>query len=177
MKTRLYLPFCKFYLHKAFQHGQQGNFYVKMITLNPHLFLSLILVNNNVKSNFLLNQTFSLKLVSRNIFHVSQCDNFGNSLSHILAKISWKQRFFLLKKYVLTKEMIWRNIFSVRVNFWFYHTVCYHTVEITKFDLYSKTILKNFTVNWFDGKKFAWQWIFQFSTLWRPNFEKFIPNL
>ena len=24
---------------------------------------------------------------------------------------------------------------------------------------------KNFAINWFDGKKFAWQWIFDFSTL------------
>ena len=26
-------------------------------------------------------------------------------------------------------------------------------------------LLKNFTISWFDGKKFAWQWIFHFSTL------------
>ena len=25
--------------------------------------------------------------------------------------------------------------------------------------------LKNFTLNWFDEKKFAWQWVFRFSTL------------
>ena len=26
-------------------------------------------------------------------------------------------------------------------------------------------LLKNFTINWFDGKNFAWQWISRFSTL------------
>ena len=27
-------------------------------------------------------------------------------------------------------------------------------------------LLKNFIMNWFDGKSFAWQWISRFSTLW-----------
>ena len=31
-------------------------------------------------------------------------------------------------------------------------------------------LLKNFTINCFDGKKFAWQWIFRFSTLCCGNY-------
>ena len=53
-----------------------------------------------------------------------------------------------------------------------------HTVEIRVFychNCFRKNsvkltfYLKNFTINWFDGKKFAWQWIFHFSTLWHSN--------
>ena len=31
-------------------------------------------------------------------------------------------------------------------------------------------LLKNFTINWFDEKNFAWQWILRFSTLCFSNF-------
>ena len=47
------------------------------------------------------------------------------------------------------------------------------TVESTVFTQKFRQInvlLKNFTIDWFDGKKFAWQWISRFSTLWILNF-------
>ena len=34
-------------------------------------------------------------------------------------------------------------------------------------------LLKDFTVNQFDEKKFAWQWFFRFSTLWLLNLDYF----
>ena len=36
----------------------------------------------------------------------------------------------------------------------------------------TKILLKNFTINWFDGKKFALQWISRFSTLCAPQYRK-----
>ena len=66
---------------------------------------------------------------------------------------------------------------EMRVNVRNFHTVLcgkiLHTVEITRFycqgfsQNFRQIIIlqKNFTTNWFDGKKFAWQWIFYFSTM------------
>ena len=48
-----------------------------------------------------------------------QCGNYGNSLSRIFAKNSVKSTI-LLK---VTKGLLWRNIFSVRENLSFFHTV------------------------------------------------------
>ena len=87
--------------------------------------------------------------------------------------------------------MIWRNIFLVRVNFSFFYTVkCYNYYWIHEKTAHSAhcgnygillprfflqkfrqiTILvKKCTINWFDGKKFAWQWISRLSTLCSAN--------
>ena len=69
-------------------------------------------------------------------FHTAQCGNYGNLLSLFLAKISWKHTFT---------------------------TVCCH--DFAEKFRQIKVLLKKFTINWFDGKRFAWQWISCFSTL------------
>ena len=69
--------------------------------------------------------------------------------------------------------MIWRKKILARENFSFFHTVStlwkfrnfIATVFSQKFRQIN-VLLKNFTINWFDGKKFAWQWICRFSTVW-----------
>ena len=104
----------------------------------------------------------------------------------------WKLRTFTVitifwqkfrESNVFTKALIWRNIW-VTVNFSFFHTVrkslCHSvTLEITQFYCHAtvftqkfrqiNVLLQNFTINWFDGKKFTWQWISRFSThtLWK----------
>ena len=74
--------------------------------------------------------------------------------------------------------------FFVKSTFYYFHEILainaweriHHCVEITEFYCHSlhsyfadfpsnQRFTKNFTVNQFDEKKFAWQWISRFSTL------------
>ena len=70
------------------------------------------------------------------------------------------------------KTLLSRNFCqkSVRLNRSNFHTTLWKLRNFTA-TLYSQifrqinVLLKNFTVYWFDEKKFAWQWICRFSTL------------
>ena len=69
--------------------------------------------------------TVFLKIIEFRWFHeifisLAQCGNFGNFLTHFWRKIRESNVF----SKEITKEMIWRNIFLVRVNSSFFHTVC-----------------------------------------------------
>ena len=57
--------------------------------------------------------------------------NFRNSLSRIFGK-KYRENNSFTKE--ITKDMIWRNIFSVRVNF-----SLYHTVRLISLEFYVKT--------------------------------------
>ena len=57
----------------------------------------------------------------------------------LLVKISWKQCIYCTNR--STKQLKWRNIFSVRVNFSFFHTMTViHSVENTMWKLWKFTI-------------------------------------
>ena len=112
-------------------------------------------------------------------------ENFRQITPFTLRKL---QRFTLIshffrKKFVkvtvLLKKLLnswFDEIFvSVRVFFFFsfFHTVPFTLLKLRNFTAtvfwqifrQIKVLLKNFTMNWFDGKN-LWQWISSFSTLW-----------
>ena len=81
---------------------------------------------------------------------------------------------FVKVTHLLNKELIWREKISVRVNFSFFHSLVHTLWKLQNFTAMISpqkfrqinVLLKKFTIDWFDGKKFAWQWICRFSTLW-----------
>ena len=84
-----------------------------------------------VKSSFYLflwrkrcyHESFAQKCVRVNSMSditTAQCGNCCDLVSHILVKVT-----FLLSKEI-SKELFWRNISLVRLNFSFYHTVRVH---------------------------------------------------
>ena len=65
-----------------------------------------------------------------------QCGNYGNSFSRKFGKNFVKITVLLNK--LLSKELIWRNIFYVRENFSFFHTACSTLWKNEKFSLIEK---------------------------------------
>ena len=101
-----------------------------------------------------------------------QCGKVVRNTLSLFTENLWffpsNQRFYLKK--LRTKELISRKFLSVIA---FYSTFPHTLWKLRNFTAkgfsqnFRQSIIlqKNFTTNWFDGKKFAWQWIFHFSTL------------
>ena len=86
-----------------------------------------------------------------------------------LIKKEFRQINFLV--IYLVKPLLSRNFCqkSVRENLRNFHTV----VILQKFRQIN-ILQKKFTINWFDGKEFAWQIVSQFSTLWWGNYRNLL---
>ena len=101
-----------------------------------------------------------------------QCGKVVRNTLSLFTENLWffpsNQRFYLKK--LRTKELISRKFLSVIA---FYSTFPHTLWKLRNFTAkgfsqnFRQIIIlqKNFTTNWFDGKKFAWQWIFYFSTM------------
>ena len=116
-------------------------------------------------------------------FHWKQNENQVSSIGKRL-RSSCKSIKKKLQRLALALQIPFYNFDSRREKKSFYTVyeiddLSAHTVEITEFYCHAtvfsqkfrqiNVLLKNFTVNWFDGKNFAWQWISRFSTLCARN--------
>ena len=115
-------------------------------------------------------QKLTLDLFGEKTFVWQWVSRFPTVRSHFWRKFR--------KSNILTKELISRKNFSVKRNSRFPHNMTQHSVVCSLRKFWNltaiffsqkfrqiKVLLKNVTVNWFDGKHFAWQWISLFSTL------------
>ena len=105
-----------------------------------------------------------------------QRENYGNLLS-LYFGLKFVKPTYLLKKIINS----WFDEFFFRweyINFWFFHNVHTTLWKLQKFTatVFSQifrqitVLLKNFTVNGFDEKYFAWQWISAISTVCTLHF-------
>ena len=73
------------------------------------------------------------------------------------------ERNFVISTISLVNMLLSRNFCQKRVQWKLRHFT--DMIFSQKFRQIN-VLLKNFTINWFDGRKFGWQWICRFSTLW-----------
>ena len=97
-------------------------------------------------------------------------------ISPYFAKISWNQRFYK----EITKELIWRRNFAVRVNFSFFHTVQRDFEKLSfsqnffcKNSVKSTCILYYVHKNWFHEIFATWECLEQFLSSWIISVEKY----
>ena len=131
-----------------------------------------LLTKNSVIS--IIIQPFNLQKNIREIKWNSQPTVWKNE-KFSLTENNFRQINYLVISWV--KPLLTRNFSEKSVWETFYN---FHTVTLWKLQNFTATIfsqkfrqinvlLNNFTINWFDGKRFAWQWISRFSTLWLCN--------
>jgi len=85
---------------------------------------------------------------SQRVCTVSSCGNYRTLLSHFFGQKFRETNVFTKE---ITEELIWRNIFLVRVNVSFYHTVSWEITEIYSYAFLATHLLNKLPKSWFDG--------------------------
>ena len=99
---------------------------------------------------------------------------YGSDQSQTSEPLKWsKCQFSSFYNYWIWFHLISRKITVAETHYYYcgnFWILLPATVFSQKFRQIN-VLLKNSTINWFDGKKFEWPWISRFSTQWERRFD------
>ena len=121
---------------------RKHNFFVKLITRRKRI--KDALKKFREIGSFILVEKF----ISRNFCKKKNLKNHIHSAEYNVGIYSQHHAYWqkFRESKVFNKELLWQNIFSLRVNFWFYHTVLWNTEFLTIYS-YVIDLQKNFSTH------------------------------